>query len=171
MRYITIILLIFLSQAVFGQQLKIKYFTEDSLMRHEYFVKPNTDSLHGESKFFNSNGVLVEHREYKNDGLWNVIAVYDHQGQQIMNHGTLKDGTGTVFIYEEGIRRNICTYENGIKHGQYISFYDNEVVKETGNYYHGSKCGFTYHYLQNGQLMHHQLTIQQIDCRGNDINH
>lgn len=170
MKQINMIILLSVVQVALGQELRIKYFTEDSLMRQEYYVKSNTDSLHGESKFFNADGILIEHREYHNDRLWNVIAICDESGQTIVDKGSLKDGNGTVFIYEAGVRRTICTYRNGLKHGQYISFYENSVVKETGNYFNGIRCGVTFQYLRNGQLEHHQSTTHQIDCQGNESN-
>ena len=53
----------------------------------------------------------------KNGRCWNVIANYKEDGQK-RNPGTLKDGNGTVILYnDDDSIREIETYINGAKVG------------------------------------------------------
>jgi antitoxin component YwqK of YwqJK toxin-antitoxin module len=60
----------------------------------------SNDDLNGNYKYYHKNGELWTEREYKNGMVWNVYSNYDSSGQQ-RPAGTLKNGTGTIIVYDE----------------------------------------------------------------------
>lgn len=67
----------------------------------------------GSSKEYHKNGSLWTERVYVNGLLWNVLSNYDKDGN-LVDKGTLLDGTGTVNLYDEdGKLILIQTYKEG----------------------------------------------------------
>jgi len=59
------------------------------------------------------NGQIWTQRIYKNGTIWEVLSNFNQQGTP-MEKGTLKDGTGTLYLYDENaILLKIEYYENG----------------------------------------------------------
>jgi len=147
------------------------YYSEDSLIvKEEYQVILGTEIYNGFYKFYHENGQLIEHREFKEGRIWNVINIYDTIGNLIENKGTLKNGNGTIHNHFNGYLITIFTYKNGIRHGQYIMFWENGVVRETGNYFEDERCGTWYNYQKNGQLPYGHKTVYSIECQKGEPN-
>ena len=162
--------MLLLSSFVYSQDTIRTYYSEDSqIIKEEYEVISGTDTCNGFYKFYLENGQLVEHREFKNGKIWNVINIYDSLGNTITNKGTIVNGNGTTHNYFNGHLMTICTYKNGVQHGQYIKFWENRVIQETGNYFNGERCGIWYKYNRNGHLTYGYKSIQVIDCQGQII--
>lgn len=166
-----IFMMLVFSSFVYSQDTIRTYYSEDSLIVKEvYEVTFGTDIYNGFYKFYLENGQLVEHREFKDGRIWNIINIYDSIGNIIKNKGTLKNGDGTTHNYFDGHLMTICTYKNGIRHGQYIKFWENGVVQETGNYYEGEQCGTWYNYQKNGHLPSGHKTVYSIECGNGEVN-
>ncbi|NQX98414.1 MAG: hypothetical protein HRT73_11130 [Flavobacteriales bacterium] len=148
----------------FGQDIVKIYYPPDSInLFEEYEVFPNTTIKNGYHKFYLENGQIVEHREYHNDKLWNVINIYDSTGGVISNKGTLKDGNGTTNNYFEGTLMATCSYKDGILHGDYTKYYENGTIMERVNYYKGERCGTWHKYSKNdGEII--ETGYQMIEC-------
>lgn len=158
-------IMLLLSSSVYSQDTTRTYYSEDSLIvKEEFEVISGTDTYNGFYKFYYENGQLAEHREYKDGKIWNVINIYDSLGNVITNKGTLNNGSGTTHNYFDGHLMAICTYKDGVRHGQYIKFWENGVVRETGNYFEGERCGTWYNYLKNGHLPYGHKTVYPIEC-------
>ena len=70
-------------------------------------------TMTGPYKYYHPNGQLWTERLYKNNNLIKVISNYDINGKK-RNPGKLKNGTGTVNIYDrEGNLKRIDYYQNG----------------------------------------------------------
>jgi len=167
----TILTIFLFNTFVYSQDTVRTYYSEDSLIiNEEYEVTSGTNIFNGFYKFYIENGQLAEHREFKNGKIWNVINIYDSLGNIITNKGTLINGTGTTHNYFDGNLMAICTYKNGVKHGQYIKFWKNGVVRETGNYFEGERCGTWYKYQKNGHLPYGHKTVFSIECGKGEAN-
>lgn len=69
----------------------------------------------GTHVFMHENGKLWQEIIFRNDMPWEVLTNYDADGKAV-KMGTLKDGNGTLYIYEEtGKLKDIETYANGVK--------------------------------------------------------
>jgi len=147
----------------FGQDIvKIYYPPDSTKIFEEYEVISNSKIKNGYYKFFLENGQLVEHREYQNGKLWNVINIYDSLGNIILDKGTLKGGNGTTNNYFEGKLMTTCSYKNGILHGLHTKYWEDGSVKEKGSYYEGKRCGTTENY--NKGCLAITNFFQQIEC-------
>ncbi len=64
-------------------------------------------------KYYYESGQLWVHKEYKDGRYYNILELYDSSGNPL-DHGTLKDGTGTVKYYTEDAKVYfIRTFEDG----------------------------------------------------------
>jgi len=71
--------------------------------------------MEGEEKYFFDNGQLWSTRIIKNGVAWTIINNYNKKGEK-MDGGTLKDGNGTLILYDEkGKLVEIENYKNGIE--------------------------------------------------------
>lgn len=71
------------------------------------------DLREGIIEVYHSNGMIWTTRIYKNDRPWTVLSNFN-SGGEIMEKGTLKDGEGTVYLYDENGRLEfIETYSKG----------------------------------------------------------
>ena len=88
-----------------------KRFYENGILKEE--VTLQNGKLHKIRKYYYPNGKLWIEQEY-NQGLpWTVIANYDDKGNK-KNAGTLKNGNGTLLLYnEDGTVRETLNYING----------------------------------------------------------
>lgn len=69
----------------------------------------------GIRRYYYPNGKLWIEQLYKEGKSWTVIANYDADGKK-RDPGTLKDGNGTVILYnEDGTARETITYVNGVE--------------------------------------------------------
>lgn len=92
---------------------KNKEYYSDGILKKEQVFKDGI--LNGEFKYYYPSGKIWIEWEMKNGLCWNVIANYKENGQK-RNPGTLKDGNGTVILYnDDGSIREIETYINGSK--------------------------------------------------------
>lgn len=135
------------------------------MLKEIYEVASETNIKHGDYKFYNEDGTLIEHRKYKNGKLWNVIAIFDSEGVSIANKGTLINGIGTVNNHWDGKLMTTCCYKDGVLNGQYIKYWGNGLIREFGNYFNGERCGTWYTYNKEGQLPYGYKTICMIECR------
>lgn len=83
--------------------------------------------LDGIQKYFYPNGNIFAEYDFVSDKLWNVITLKDLDGN-LLTHGNLKDGNGTLIIYD-----------------------DNSRILKKQNYVTGMMNGMTYLY-SNGEL-------------------
>lgn len=87
------------------------YYDNGTLQEIEYYTN---DTISGSYKYYYSNGQLWIEKEYENGLLMNVIGSFDNLGNP-RDHGTIKDGNGTINYYtEEGQLYNIQIVENGV---------------------------------------------------------
>ncbi|PCJ83862.1 MAG: hypothetical protein COA57_10255 [Flavobacteriales bacterium] len=91
--------------------LKQKGFFEDTLKTGKWQTYYPTGELEskytyennlaqGEWKCYHKNGQLWSVRQYKDSKLWEVVSNFNPEGKT-RNAGTLKDGTGTILIYND----------------------------------------------------------------------
>ncbi len=67
----------------------------------------------GETSFYYENGQLKKEVIYKNGIPWEILSYFDIKGKPL-EKGTLKDGTGTYYFYDDkGKRENIELYKSG----------------------------------------------------------
>jgi len=67
----------------------------------------------GKISFYYENGQLKKETIYKNDRPWEILNYFDPNGKPL-EMGTLKDGNGTYYFYDDkGKRENIELYKNG----------------------------------------------------------
>lgn len=86
------------------------YYDNGMLQETESYTN---DTISGSYKYYYSNGQLWIEKEYQNGLLMNVIGSFDSLGNP-RDHGTIKNGNGTVKYYtEEGKLYNIQTVESG----------------------------------------------------------
>jgi len=89
-----------------------EFYEDGKIMEEVYFKNGEYDKTR---KYYFPNGQLWIEQEYKNGLRWNVIANYDEKGNK-RNAGTLKNGNGTVILYnEDGTVSETLTYKNGIE--------------------------------------------------------
>ena len=105
------------------------YFLNDTLLHGPlttYYKNGNIESVmnydhgkeHGIYTFYHENGKLWSERRYENAKAIDVISNFDNKGKP-MDKGTLKNGNGTVILYnEDGVQVGVRKYVNG------------EIVKE-----------------------------------------
>lgn len=71
------------------------------------------DLREGIIELYHANGMIWTTRVYKNDRPWTVLSNFNSNGE-IMEKGTLKDGEGTIYLYDEnGKLEFIETYRKG----------------------------------------------------------
>ncbi len=71
--------------------------------------------LNGNSFFYHNDGSLKNCIEYKQGKLWNINAYYDQSGN-VLDQGTICDGTGMVYVYAaNGKLINTTFYKSGKK--------------------------------------------------------
>lgn len=71
------------------------------------------DLIEGNYQYFHDNGQLWTERIYKQGKLWNVISNFSRGGKRL-DKGTIKDGNGTVRIYNgEGILSKKVEFTDG----------------------------------------------------------
>ena len=88
------------------------YHINGNVASNGFYKKGN---IEGATSHFFINQQLHRKVEYKNGKVFNIVAFYDLKGNKI-NHGTLKNGYGTLKIYdlETGDLKEVATYEDGI---------------------------------------------------------
>jgi antitoxin component YwqK of YwqJK toxin-antitoxin module len=90
-----------------------KTFYESGVVAEE--VNLEQGEFNGIRRYFYPNGKLWIEELYKKGKHWTVIANYDATGKK-RNPGTLKDGNGTLILYnEDGTVRETVTYSNGVE--------------------------------------------------------
>lgn len=88
-----------------------EYYEDGSLKREAMFVN---GSMNGMFKYYYPGGKLWIEQVFKDDKPWEVRGNYDQSGKP-REKGTLKNGNGTVYLYnEDGTVREIETYINGV---------------------------------------------------------
>ena len=90
-----------------------KFFYRNGVIhqKHNY----NKGKKNGVQYYYHKNGQLWTEQIFNNDLLLNIKANYTQNGK-LRDKGTIKDGNGTVKLYnEEGKVRTIITYKNGLK--------------------------------------------------------
>ena len=91
------------------------------------------------------------------------------KGIEYVNGVTYKNGelyTGNCITHNtNGKTRSIQSYKNGLDHGEWIFYHDNDVISTVGHFKLGKKVGEWKYYHQNGALYFHQF----FDDNGNEI--
>ncbi len=88
------------------------------------------DNVVTHEKIWYDTGNLWTERSYVDGKLHNVIGLYDSNGK-LLNHGTLKDGNGSLLIYNPaGSKVEKQTYINGLA-TEWIYYNDNGGVRVT----------------------------------------
>ncbi|MCW3085526.1 MAG: hypothetical protein JWP12_2892 [Bacteroidetes bacterium] len=94
-----------------GMQTKIEIYYENGHLSQVSEI--SNGKYDGITTFYHKNGVLWAEWEYKNNVHWNVAFNYNDKSEA-QEKGTLKDGTGTLYSYEDdGKLARIWHYENG----------------------------------------------------------
>lgn len=90
----------------------IRYYEDGTIKEEAILLNGN---LHNKRKYYYPNGKIWIEQEYKNGMPWTILANYDQNGN-IRNAGTLREGNGTVLLYnEDGSLRETLHYVNGQK--------------------------------------------------------
>ena len=88
-----------------------EYYDGDGI-RAEYSYTEG--KMNGVYKYYHENGQLWTERVYKDGLLLEILSNYDSKGNSL-NAGTMKDGSGTVIVYDElGDEIDTVIYQNGI---------------------------------------------------------
>lgn len=88
----------------------ISYYLNNKI---EFIFNYKNDKLDGDYKYYHENEQLWTHRIYKNGKLWNINSNFDSNGKR-KDKGTIKNGTGTMKIYDtNGTLTGLETYING----------------------------------------------------------
>ncbi len=109
------------------------YYIDNRLQMTGFLNKPVHTARHGEFKWYNEKGNLVQTGIYK-DGK--------------------KDGE-IVFYYDNGEIEIIENYKNGIYNGPLISYHPNGQIASKGEYVNGNLDGIIEYWFPNGQLKSH----------------
>jgi len=89
-----------------------KEYYSDGVLKREVVLKDGVPN--GLFKYYYPSGKIWIEQEMKNGLAWKVIANYTENGQK-RNAGTLKDGNGTIILYnEDGSIRETEIYKNGV---------------------------------------------------------
>lgn len=156
----------------------VHYDEEQEVVDNNHSLKYKNGKLHGECRFYDENGILLQRVFYKNDmlngpmeiyenGILNSITYYENNQKngceiiysldnhlpQIMNFYENDSLHGAVITYHEnGQIAQYQIYIQGIKHGIFRSYYANGILLEEGEFIKDKKDGIfkTHHY--NGQL-------------------
>lgn len=89
-----------------------RYYETGTLMEEAFVVN---GQFVGKRKYFYPSGQLWIEQFYKEGKPWNIIGNYDEKGMK-RNAGTLKEGNGTIILYnEDGKVREIVTFVKGIQ--------------------------------------------------------
>jgi len=87
-----------------------KYYTDGKI---ESVGNYNNGSKDDTFKFYHENGRLWTEMIYSNDKAMEVVATYDSSGHA-KNKGTLKNGNGHVYLYDEkGEKKGMEEYKDG----------------------------------------------------------
>jgi antitoxin component YwqK of YwqJK toxin-antitoxin module len=119
---------------------------------------------HGECKSYDKNGRLEELSNFENDCIVGDYYKYkngiletkcEYYKDEYMGESLVGD---YINYYcsdsdDDGKIKNICTYEDGAKNGEYREYYNNGILKTLGNYTHNCKQGFEYRYDETGNLI------------------
>lgn len=90
---------------------RFRRFYRNGVLKEELNAKNGT--FEGVGKYYYSNGQLWTERIYKDGEIWSVLSNYDSNGKP-REGGNLKNGNGTLFLYnEDGRLREVITYING----------------------------------------------------------
>jgi antitoxin component YwqK of YwqJK toxin-antitoxin module len=83
------------------------------LLKTSYFV--SNGLLNGSYKYYHSNGQLWTELIFSNGKEMEVVSNYDRNGKA-QQKGTLKDGNGTVILYDEdGKQTQILEFKDGVE--------------------------------------------------------
>ena len=85
---------------------------------------------------YTSDGHLIRKESYKNGNLYNIELLTDRYGVDL-DKGTFHNGNGKLLYYnDDGILSSSFIYNNGIRDGQFLSYWNNDStkIKEIGYY-------------------------------------
>lgn len=124
------------------------WFESGQLREEAYFIRGSRDSIY---RLYHKNGQLLQEIQYRN-GLQNVIAFKDSTGQ-LLDHGTIKDGNGTVKWYSTGGQLlEELSYKNSKWDGPALYYVNSKIIQE-GNYREGKRTGEWKNYDTDGKLL------------------
>ena len=90
---------------------RFRKFYPNGVLKEELIAK--NGKFEGTAKHYYSNGKLWTERIYKDGEIWTVLSNYDSNGKS-RESGNLKNGNGTLFLYnDDGRLREVITYING----------------------------------------------------------
>ncbi len=158
----------------------VNYYQNGILESEEYY---EDNCLHGECKYYNENGLLDEVINYEFDSMDGKYYKYnngvletecEYYRDEYMGESLVGDYINYYSQGEfNGSIKDICTYEDGQKNGEYKEYYiGNGKIKAKGNYKHNYKVGYEYRYDIEGNLIQKVLVDERDkdDWTDNDDN-
>ena len=109
------------------------YYIDNRLQMTGFLNKPIHTARHGEFKWYNEKGNLIQTGKYTNGK---------------------KDGE-LVFYFDNGEVEIVENYQNGIFHGPMSSYHPNGQLASKGEYVNGQLNGIIEYWFANGQLKSH----------------
>lgn len=101
------------------------------------------DSSAKEYKLIFKDGKVVSLTEYYLDGAIKSVGNWNSDYENY--EGIYKE------YHYNGKQKEICVYEDGMKHGEFKQYYDNGKLKGQGYYRNNELDGTVYYYYDNGQ--------------------
>jgi len=147
-KYVYIIAILLFCNPVFSQDtIRVYYDSDSTKMALEYLVDTITKEKDGYFKIFDKKGEVSAISEYKKGRIWNIVLLKDSTGNVISDVGTLKNGNGTMKVYDDNSRvKNLVTYKNGLRNGLAIKYYHSSKKAMEGHYFNGKRCGSWYRF-------------------------
>jgi antitoxin component YwqK of YwqJK toxin-antitoxin module len=125
------------------------YSEKGQLLRESSIVKGRYD---GSSKFYYPSGKPWAEYTYRRGAIFSVIMLVDTNGLTL-DAGTLKDGTGTLKVYDDSCRLITADeYVKGKLNGKHLSYYTNGKVHYESNYVNDTLSGSDKIYSKEGVL-------------------
>lgn len=104
-------------------------------------IEAVNDLKHGTVKEYFQNGQMKIECTYNLNGLWNIHRTYDQDGN-LLNSGSLENGTGKVFgYYPNGKLKHVGGFKNGYRDGKWLFYTDNGILMDSTIYVNGLTAG------------------------------
>ena len=148
-----------------------RYYSNGNLEKEEYY---QDNYREGECKYYNENGTLDEVINYNNDCMDGDYYKYYEGLLETKCEYYRDEYMGSMLVgdyinyYPNGQIKNICTYEDGKKNGEYMEYHethDNSIgkLKAKGNYENGYRVGYEYRCDIDGNLIGKEFVDDNMD--------